>query len=158
MQEQNKEERLLEEISRLVASIDRLVEAGAAKASGECGPDMASEAMAEPPDDAVSAEAAESAPRAATQAVQQVFLGLEVDQCSGSLSVRNRSGQWIPVQRGRSTRIDVAIDGNGYWYWRCGSTGERSRGEPNYRPRVKRLYVYHSTNDRKITWRCYDLL
>ena len=54
--------------------------------------------------------------------------------------------------------VDVAIDGNGYWYWQCGSSKERSRGEPNYRQRVKRLKISHSADDRKILWECYDLL
>ena len=29
---------------------------------------------------------------------------------------------------------------------------------PNFRQRVKRLKVWHSPNDRKITWWCFDLL
>jgi hypothetical protein len=29
--------------------------------------------------------------------------------------------------------IDGAIDDNGYWYWRYGSSNERSRGVPNFR-------------------------
>jgi hypothetical protein len=91
-------------------------------------------------------------------AAQEVKLGSETDQCSGVLTVRNKHNQWITVPRGHWTTIDVAIDGSGYWYWRCGSTGERSRGASSFRQRVKRLKVFHSTNSRKITWWCYDLL
>lgn len=95
---------------------------------------------------------------AGTAAGQEIPIGTEVDQCSGVLSVRDRFNQWIKVPRGAWTRIDVAIDGNGYWYWRCGNTLERSRGAANFRQRVKRLKVWHSTSSRKITWRCFDLL
>jgi hypothetical protein len=96
--------------------------------------------------------------RAGSTHDQEVFLGVETDQCSGSLSVKNRAGKWVPIPRGRETAVDVAITGNGHWYWRCGSALEKSRGEPNYRQRVKRLKVTHSTQDREIRWECYDIL
>ena len=88
---------------------------------------------------------------------QEIRLGRETDQCSGVLEVMNRYQRWQRVQRGSWTTVDVAIDGNGYWYWRCGNSTERSRGVENYRQRVKRLKVWHSTNDREITWLCFDL-
>jgi len=88
----------------------------------------------------------------------EAFLGQEIDRCSGALSVRNKSNQWVPVPRGKWVVVDVAIDGNGYWYWKCGGSSEKSRGVPNYRQRVKRLKIQHSVNDRKITWQCFDLL
>jgi hypothetical protein len=88
---------------------------------------------------------------------QEIFLGTETDQCSGSLSVKNKNGQFVAIPRGKTTVVDVAIDGDGYWRWRCGNTNERSRGVPNYRQRVKRLKVLHSKNSREITWRCFDI-
>ena len=96
--------------------------------------------------------------RAGSPRTQEVFLGVEIDQCSGVLSVLDRAGKWVRVARGKKTLIDVAITGAGYWSWRCGTTREKSRGEPNYRPRVKRLKVTHSTENREIRWECYDLL
>ncbi|CRK61577.1 hypothetical protein [Alloactinosynnema sp. L-07] len=108
---------------------------------------------------AVPATAAPAAPASTqTAAVQQVFLGYEYDACSGSLKVKNKYGTYVPITRGVWTTVDVAINGDGYWFWKCGSSVEYSRGEPNYRPRVKRLRVYHSTQSSSITWKCYDLL
>jgi hypothetical protein len=120
--------------------------------------DMTPEAIPDGDQGSMASEALAGTARAAASATQEIQLGFEIDQCSGLLTVRNRFGQWITVPRGRWTTIDVAIDGDGYWYWRCGSSGERSRGAPNFRPRVKRLKVFHSTESRKITWWCYDLL
>ena len=85
---------------------------------------------------------------------QEIYLGTERDKCSGNLYVRDRWGSDVFIPRGSWTRVDVAIDGNSYWYWRCGNTWERSRGSN----RVKRLYVYHSTSSRSIWWDTYDLL
>jgi hypothetical protein len=109
-------------------------------------------------DDDMLPEVDEESARVELAPPQEVRLGYEIDRCSGELRVRDRRNRSIFVPRGRWTTIDVAIDGNGYWYWRCGTTREKSRGEPNYRQRVKRLKVWHSTYDRKITWWCYDLL
>jgi hypothetical protein len=89
---------------------------------------------------------------------KEVFLGTEIDQCSGSLSVKDKNNQQVNVPRGHWKTIDVAINGDGYWFWNCGNTGERSRGAENYRQRVKRLKVFHSKNNRQITWKCFDLL
>jgi hypothetical protein len=85
---------------------------------------------------------------------QEVRIGTEHDKCSGSLSVKNRFGEYVPIQRGVWTTVDVAIDGGDYWRWKCGSSGERSRGGS----RVKRLKIWHSTEGRSITWETYDLL
>lgn len=90
--------------------------------------------------------------------MQAIYLGYTVDQCSGVLKVRNRHDQWVTIPRGQRTKVDVAIDGDGWWRWRCGSTEERSRGSPNHRQRVKRLQVTHSTEGRRIVWALYDLL
>ena len=145
------QERLLNEMSQVVAAVNRLVETmGACREGLSSDVDMSPEAITD-------AAQCEMAPEAA-RALQEVQLGYEIDRCSGLLTVRNRFGQWITVQRGQWTVIDVAIDGNGYWYWRCGSSNERLRGAPNFRQRVKRLKVWHETGGRKITWWCYDLL
>ena len=96
--------------------------------------------------------------RAGAPFPQEVFLGTEIDQCSGVLTVLNRARKWVRIPRGKKTVVDVAISGSGYWFWRCGTTGERSRGAPNYRQRVKRLKVTHSTENREIRWECFDLL
>lgn len=109
------------------------------------------------PEQTTQAQPSTDTARAASPA-QEVFLGVETDQCSGSLSVRNRAGQWVAIPRGKKTVVDVAVAGTGYWSWRCGSTAEKSRGVPNYRQRVKRLKVTHSTESREITWECFDLL
>jgi hypothetical protein len=159
MENQSMQERLSKDVSELVATAHRLADSlGVSNHHGvsdgdpvcpECTDDFADGAMA--------AETAEQGVTAA--AVQQeIFLGLEVDQCSGQLSVRNRNNVFVTIPRGPQITVDVAIDGQGFWFWRCGSSGERSRGEPNYRQRIKRLKVTHSTDGRKITWRCFDLL
>lgn len=147
MPEQEKSDRLFDELSRLVQSMDRLVEAlKSSKPDSRRDDEMAPEPLEE------RGRAAKDAP------LQEIQLGYEIDRCSGNLTVKNRYDEWIPVPRGQWVTIDVAIDGNGYWYWRCGGTNEWSRGEPNYRARVKRLKVFHETGGRKITWWCYDLL
>jgi hypothetical protein len=150
------QERLLSGMSQLVGAVNRLVEANGACGNGLSNDiDLSPEAITDAaPDDM----APETAMLTSARALQEVQLGFEIDQCSGLLTVRNRFGQWVTVPRGQWTVIDVAIDGNGYWFWRCGSSNERSRGAPNFRPRVKRLKILHSTESRKITWWCYDLL
>jgi hypothetical protein len=162
MDDQGMQERLSKDVNELVATAHRLADAlgisnhhaGSDEndaACSECGgDDFANGAMA--------AQAAEHSAAGAAAVQQEIFLGLEVDQCSGQLSVRNRNNVFVTIPRGPQVTVDVAIDGQGYWYWRCGSSGERSRGEPNYRQRVKRLKITHSTDGRKITWRCFDLL
>jgi hypothetical protein len=148
-------ERHANETSQLVTAVNRLVEAlGTSRNGLNCDTDMAPEPIAGADPCETTTEDATSAARA----LQEVQLGYEIDKCSGLLTVRNRFGQWVTVPRGQWTVIDVAIDGNGYWYWRCGGSNEKSRGAPNFRPRVKRLKVLHSTESRKITWWCYDLL
>ena len=92
------------------------------------------------------------------EGTQEVRLGVEIDQCSGSLTVKDRTGKFVRITRGKKTTVDVAITGDGYWFWKCGSSLERSRGEPNYRQRVKRLKVTHSRENREIRWECFDLL
>jgi hypothetical protein len=82
-------------------------------------------------------------------------LGTEIDQCSGQLSVKNSANHWINVTRGQMTQIEVDIDGGGYWYWRCGSSDERARGDDNFRQRVRFLQVHHSTEGREIRWECF---
>ena len=107
---------------------------------------------------AMPGKAAEQAVTAAA-GQQEIYLGVEFDDCSGQLSVRDRNNVLVRIPRGYPiTIVDVAIDGDGYWYWQCGSSRERSRGEPNYRSRVKRLQVFHSEDDRGILRHCYDLL
>jgi hypothetical protein len=85
---------------------------------------------------------------------QEVPIGTEIDRCSGQLTVKDRFGNWVRINRGEWTTVDVAIDGGDYWHWRCGGSNERSRGGS----RVKRLKIWHSTNSRKITWKTFDLL
>jgi hypothetical protein len=65
---------------------------------------------------------------------------------------------WGSVPRGFWTVVGVAIDGEGYWYWRCSGSDERSRGREHFRQRVKRLKALHALGSRDITWLCYDLL
>lgn len=155
----DKQERLLDEMSNLVAAVKSLVDTmQAASARGMSGVDLNPEMITDADQPEMPNDVASQTQQLATDLPQEIQLGFEIDQCSGSLSVRNRFGQWIAVQRGHWTTIDVAINGDGYWFWRCGNSLERSRGAPNFRPRVKRLKVFHSTNNRKITWWCYDLL
>jgi hypothetical protein len=146
METLERQNRLVDEVSRLVTSVNRLSEAvdSLSEANG-CDDDLAPEPI----------EHSEAQARLTTQ---EVRLGYEIDQCSGSLTVQDRQGQYVSVPRGQWTTVDVAINGDGYWRWRCGSSNERSRGAPNFRQRVKRLKVWHSLNNRKITWWCFDLL
>lgn len=139
------QERLLNEISQLASSIQRLAEA------------MSIGAVSEPPLADLNPEPLPSSENLEA-AGQQVFLGTEIDQCSGVLSVRNRHNQFVVIPRGNWTNVEVAINGDGYWFWRCGQSLERSRGGLNFRQRVKLLKVFHSTNNRKITWHCFDVL
>jgi hypothetical protein len=146
METLERQNRLAEEVSQLVTSVDRLTEAvGSLPEANGCEDDLAPEPM-------VDSEGLSQ------RAAQEVRLGYEIDRCSGSLTVQDRQGQYVFVPRGQWTTVDVAISGEGYWRWRCGSSNERSRGAPNFRQRVKRLKVWHSPNDRKITWWCFDLL
>jgi len=96
------------------------------------------------------------------RAEQAIRLGFEQDACGGLLKVKNRYNQWIKIERsppgGSHVMVDVAIDGDGYWYWKCGNSVERSRGASAYRNRVKRLGVFHTTEGRGNYWTCYDLL
>ena len=161
------QERSSSDVAQLVEAIDRLVETMGAPAQfnqpscPECGRPFSDDDWS--PEDAGDDDRQDAAAgvnglvMGATIA-QTIFLGVEVDQCSGVLRVKNRNHSWSTIPRGVWATVDVAIDGNGYWYWRCGISPERSRGAPNFRARVKRLRVFHSPNSRKITWRCYDLL
>ena len=151
-------EELIESISRFVSTLKTPQEIGQTSCP-ECGRPFDEEDMTpEPLDESAEVVAALDAPIPAQIAQQEIPLCTEIDQCSSVLWVRNRFGVRVKVPRGRWIRIDVAIDCNGYWYWWCGNSRERSRGAPNFRARVKRLKVWHSPNSRKITWRCFDLL
>lgn len=168
----NTQEQLLDEMSRLVGAVNRLVETVGGAEDGSGGDmDMSPEPIADEAHQALAPEMAslkaasteralphEAAEMATAVAQQEVQLGYEIDRCSGLLTVQNRFNRWVTIPRGQWTAVDVAIDGDGYWRWRCGSSNERSRGAPNFRQRVKRLKVWHSTGSRKITWWCYDLL
>jgi hypothetical protein len=139
------QERLLNEISQLASSIQKLADAMALGAESEPPlEDLNPQPL--PPEETLEA------------AGQLVFLGSEVDQCSGVLSVMNRQNQFVAIPRGQWTPVDVAINGSGHWFWRCGNTLEKSRGGLNFRQRVKHLKVFHSTSSRKITWHCFDVL
>jgi hypothetical protein len=109
---------------------------------------------------ASAATAGDSATQAAavTPAATRVYLGYEEDKCSKTLRVLHRNGTWVTITRGVRTTVPVAIDGGGYWYWKCGSSLEWSRGASNYRQRVKEIDVVHSTRDRDIDWYLYDVI
>jgi hypothetical protein len=150
------QERILNEMSQLVGAVNRLVNGKDACRNGLSNDiNMSRAAITDAaPDDM----APETAMLTTAVALQEVQLGYEIDRCSGQLRVQDRYGEPVRVDRGEWKSIDVAIDGNGYWYWSCGDSSERSRGAPNFRQRVKRLKVWHSGDSRKITWWCYDLL
>jgi hypothetical protein len=80
-------------------------------------------------------------------------ISTETDRCSGRLTVKDKNGKWVSIPREEWVTVDVQIDDDEYWYWRCGGTEERSRSGP----RVERLKVYHSTSSRKITWKCFEI-
>lgn len=87
------------------------------------------------------------------------YLGVEWDNCSGNLYVRNSAGTYVYIPRNDSNYgVEVLLDGNGYWYWKCGSTGEVSRGSTPWRYRVDYLSVRHATDSREIRWRCYEIV
>jgi hypothetical protein len=94
---------------------------------------------------------------AAAESSLVTYLGHEADSCSSNLSVFSSSGTWVSITRGVYTWVDVNIDADGYWYWRCGTTVERSRGSSGYVHDVKRLEVLHSTDSRDIDWWCYNV-
>lgn len=165
---QDTQERSSSDVAQLVEAIDRLVGTMGAPIAvtqaicSECGRPFSDDDWS--PEDTDEEDDTQDAAAEGNGAVmgvaisQAIFLGYEIDQCSAVLRVKNRNNHWATIPRGAWTTVDVAIDGNGYWYWRCGSTLEKSRGAPNFRARVKRLKVFHSPNSRKITWKCYDLL
>lgn len=94
----------------------------------------------------------ESAPAMVNAATIQ--LTTEYDACSGQLYVKNSAGQWKAITRGVRTTVYVKVDSSGYWYWRCGSTVEKSRA--TYLANlVNMLQVVHSTSGRGITWYTY---
>jgi hypothetical protein len=88
----------------------------------------------------------------------EVYLDENIDRCSGALRVKDKNNNWIRVPRGVWTTVDVAIDSGGYWYWRCDGSDERSRGDRNYRWRIKRLKIFHETDGRKIRWKSFDIV
>jgi hypothetical protein len=148
--------RLLSETVKLTAALTQLTESLSAST-------MTAVRGRSPDQDKLSPEPDHHCPGVSEQAVaaaalQHVYLGYEIDQCSGQLKVKDKSGNWITIPRGQTTAVNVAPDGNGYWYWECGSSLEWSRGDSNYRQRVNHLHVYHSTENRQITWWCYQLV
>ena len=115
METLERQNRLAEEVSQLVMSVDRLSETvGLLPEANGFEDDLAPK----PIDDSQGLS---------HRAAQEVRLGYEIDRCSGSLTVHDRSGQYVFVPRGQWTTVDVAISGEGYWRWRCGSSNERSR-------------------------------
>jgi hypothetical protein len=107
---------------------------------------------------ALAVAAVPAAPAVAAAGATAYYLGYEQDQCSGRLYVKNTSNTYVRIQRDDAPHyVDVHVDGDGYWYWKCGTTVERSRGESNWRNRVERLRVVHSTDSRQIGWWCYEL-
>lgn len=91
-------------------------------------------------------------------ALSESYLGYDIDQCSGNLYVKNSSNVWVFIPRDDvSHPVDVHVDGNGYWYWKCGTTAEMSRAVAAYRYRVDRLKVTHSSDSRQIRWSEYEL-
>lgn len=83
-----------------------------------------------------------------------LLLSITYDACSGQLYVANKYGQWQRIQRGVTTTVYVNVNSSGYWYWKCGSTLEKSRS--SVLPlSVNMLKVNHSTTGRTIKWYAY---
>jgi hypothetical protein len=90
------------------------------------------------------------------QAARGIYLGTEIDQCSGRLEVYDRYEGWMEIRR-NDTLYPVWVQlVDGYWTWKCNGTLEWSRGEPNVRHRVDYVRVAHSSGSRQITWRLFD--
>ncbi len=87
----------------------------------------------------------------------EILLGVEKDKTSGQLLVQRKDGRFVLIPRGQWVTVDVTINAAGYWSWVGNGVPERSRGEPAFRCRVKRLKVYHHPRCRDIIWHCYDV-
>src|SRR5262249_33941260 len=150
-----RQELLLDGVAQPATALTHLVEslssstavAQAEKPRPEPGPVSPEEIEA-------SVHAVETA-RSLVAAALPLPLGYEIDQCSGQLTVLSKSHGWITIPRGQWRWVNVYPDGDGYWYWRCGDSFEKSRGESDFRQRVNWLRVFHSPNNRQITWYCY---
>jgi hypothetical protein len=103
--------------------------------------------------------AAGVAATAAPAAAANNYLGTEWDQCSGNLYVEKPGGGWQYIPKNDTNNwATVTLNGSGYWDWKCGTTGEVSRGSLPWRYRVDRLLVRHASDGREIRWRCYEVV
>ena len=90
------------------------------------------------------------------------YLGDEEDGCAGhfhghrpQLAVKNSAQDWINIPLNEFTTVDVTVNYEGYWWWKCGNTEEKSRGRSPWRRRVNRLKVLHKEDSGEILWFCY---
>jgi hypothetical protein len=79
--------------------------------------------------------------------VQPLLLGVTYDQCSSVLKVLSRSGSYVTIPRGTTTRVYVS---DNRFRWLCGDTTEYTTCDVG----TTYVDVYHSTTSRQITWYC----
>lgn len=90
----------------------------------------------------------ESAPAEQSEVTAQAYLGTTYDQCSGQLKVLNSAGSLVTIQRGVWTTVYVS---SYRFRWYCGSSAEATTCPVG----TRYVKVYHSTQNREITWQCY---
>ena len=88
--------------------------------------------------------------------LHEVPLGTTSDMCrSGQLRILNSTGGLTDVpSNGALTIVDVNVNSEGFWTWKCGSSTERSRVTECPNIKVTRLKVTHSNG--RIVFRCFS--
>jgi hypothetical protein len=87
-------------------------------------------------------------------AVGRFKYGSTVDRCSGQLWVRRLDGD-VEVRRGEWYEYSTRTDSNGYFFWWCDDSFERSRVfGGSSRPVF--IQVLHDSSGRKISWHVWS--
>lgn len=90
----------------------------------------------------------ESAPGEQNEIAAQTLIGTTYDQCSGQLKVLNSAGSLVTIPRGSWKQVYVS---NYRFRWYCGSSAEFTTCDVG----TRYVWVYHSTQNRQITWQCH---
>jgi hypothetical protein len=83
----------------------------------------------------------------------RIHLGQEYDKCGGStITVHAADGSRVPVGRGETKTIRVALNGDGWFYWDC--DGDKERTRPTWRD-TNLIICSRDAAGRGISWSCY---
>lgn len=93
-------------------------------------------------------------PRMLEGRLMKVFLGTAVDRAScASLKVFDGRGGFVEVGKGEKVSLQVDLDDQGFFYWECDGSQERTR--PRW-PETNCIEIQRAAEGRKITWVCYQ--